>query len=335
MRLAVLITTVSLLLLGTAAVASAQTAGLEIVEPETVAFTASDGSTKATSVWVKNSTSNSVTPTFDVVAEDGDGDPIDGLSVQVEGSTAVGAGRVGRIRLSVDGVDSGTKGTGQLVARAEGVAPGSIPASISPEPTILAGADDPLWIPLIMVFGVFALALARANGITNIGNPIPTVGFDFAKSFATSLTTVGAVFGTVLAAKVLPGETTTLSKEAFTALNVLFAVSVVVAGIVPAVSHKDDGTSTLVGLFWVGALITVWAVMGELITLWMLVGELGAQQGFSDAALTTFRAMLLVAALSVLIYATVRIARVTKASGDPGRSAFFAQLAGQARTPML
>jgi hypothetical protein len=335
MRLAGLLLIAIVLMLGATPGARAQIEGLEIVEPEKVVFTISDGESNSVSVWVKNATSDSVTPEFAVVVEDDDGDPIDGLSVQSDASTPIDPTDVGRYRISLQGADSDTNGAGQLVARGDGVSPGSVPVSIGPEPNVVRGVDDALWIPAVLAVVLFVASLVIAGGSTDFTRLIPTVGFDFGKSFATTLTAVGAVFGTVLGAGVLPEETTTLSREAFTALNVLFGVAVVIAAVIPAVSQKDGGTNTRLGLFWLGAVITVWAVLGELLTLWLLVGELGTQQGFSDAAVSTFRVLLVIAAAATVIYAPFRMGAVAKESQQVAQAGLFAMPSGQRRTPML
>ena len=318
--------------------AHAQVAGLEIVQPEEVAFTAtSDADPDAVSVWVESTTSESVTPEFSLVVEDEDGGEIDGLSVEAEDAASLEPGKVGRYRLTLAGADSDTTGSGQLVVAADGVAPGSVPVSIASKPDLLAGADDPLWIPLFIATLLLVAGLIIANTTTSFGNPIPGVKIDFGSSFATTLTGLGALLGTVLGAGVLPDETSTLSSEAFAALSLLFGFAVVIAAAIPAVFQSDDGTNTIVGLFWVGAFITMWAVFGELITLWMLLGELGGEQGVSGAAATTFKVLLGIGAAAMLVYAPLRIARVTAASAvaDGVTPGIFVASGGIARTPML
>lgn len=319
-----------------APVAHAQAAGLEVVQPDQVDFTTeSDGD--AVSVWVKNTTSQSVTPEFSLVVEDADGVALDGLSVEAQDGASIEPATVARLRLTLAGVDADTTGSGQLVLTADGAAPGSVPVSIAPEPDLLAGADDPLWIPLFVATVLLVIGIAIAGGSTDFNNKIPGVKIEFGSSFATTLTGVGALLGTVLGAGVLPDETSTLSSEAFTALNVLFGLAVVIAAVIPATLQSDDGTDTVIGLFWVGAFITMWAVFGELITLWMLLGELGSAQGVSSAAATTFKVLLGVGAVAMAVYAPSRIARVTKSSQPTpgGEPEIYIAPGRVARTPML
>jgi hypothetical protein len=316
----------------------AQAEGLEVVQPDNVLFTIADGKSKTVSVWVSNATSESVAPEFDLAVEDGDGKALNGLTVVAEDPKPVGPSSVGRYRLSVQGVNSDTKASGRLVVRKDGVPPGSVTVSIGPEPNLVAGADDPLVIAAVIAGILFVIGLAIARGTTDLTRPIPTVGFDFGKSVATTLTAVGGVFGTVLGASVVPAETSTLSKAAFTALSVLFVVAIAIAAVLPSVSQANDGSKTRLGLFWVAAIVTTWAVFGQLYTLWLLLGELGAQQGFSGAGLTLFKGLLVVGAVAMLYYVPVRIAKVvklTETDADAGAAGALFGAAAEARTPLL
>jgi hypothetical protein len=144
------------------------------------------------------------------------------------------------------------------------------------------------------------------------------------KSFASTLTAVGALLGTVIGAGVLPEETTTLSRAAFVALKLISGVGVVVAALVYAalewpvwtdVEPKKAGEETrqqrtmhgTVPGFLVASLITVWAVFGELLTLWLLLDELGQDQGFSETALLIFKALIAIAAVTMCVYTILRI----------------------------
>jgi hypothetical protein len=76
---------------------------------------------------------------------------------------------------------------------------------------LLAGAYDPLWIPLFVAAFLLVLGLAFAGTTTHFGKQVPAVKVEFGSSFATTLTTLGVLLGTVLGAGVLPEETPTLS----------------------------------------------------------------------------------------------------------------------------
>lgn len=106
--------------------------------------------------------------------------------------------------MDIQGASSETHAFGQLVVRADNAAPGSVPVSISSKPDLLAGADDPLWISGFIAVVLFVVGLAIADNRTHIGKAFPAVKFEFGSSFATTLTTLGAVLRTVLGASVLP-----------------------------------------------------------------------------------------------------------------------------------
>ena len=98
---------------------------------------------------------------------------------------------VGRYRLSLQGVKSDTQAAGQLFVSQQGVPPGSVPVSIGPEPNLVLGEDDPLVVSAFIAVVLFIIGLA-VGGNTDFGRLIPTVSFDFGKSFASVLTAVGA-----------------------------------------------------------------------------------------------------------------------------------------------
>ncbi len=137
-----------LVLLGTAPATRADDQGLEIVEPDKVVFTTTDQNTKTVSVWVKNATADAVTPEFELVAEKDDGSLLgDKVTVRAEDPVAsTEPGGVGHYRIHVQGASPDANAAGQLVARAGSAPPGTVPASLGPEPNVIAGADDPLWI---------------------------------------------------------------------------------------------------------------------------------------------------------------------------------------------
>ena len=134
--------------------------------------------------------------------------------------------------------------------------------------------------------------------------------FDFSKSSASTLTVVGALLGTAIAAGVLPEDTGSPSKEAFTALNLLFGVGVVVAGVVYAALPNK------MWAFLVAATITMWAVFGELLTLFQLVDALGQGHGFTGLAVVFFRILLGTAMVAVAVYVPMRIRALRKAWPD-------------------
>jgi hypothetical protein len=156
---------------------------------------------------------------------------------------------------------------------------------------------------------------------------------DFSTSFASTLTAVQALLGTVIAASVLPEQTTTLSQAAFIALNLIFGAGVVVAGLVYAALQVPKWTDvdppagqqvtrqrvqmegTVTG-FLIASFVTIWAVFGELWTMWLLFDELSQDQGFSATALLVVKIMIGISAVTVAVYTVTRIPSIVDSERD-------------------
>jgi hypothetical protein len=311
------------------ATVQAQVEGLEIVGPDTLSITLKKGvATK--SVWVLNSTKRPVTPTFETRLEDGDGAEATLVASVAEGGE-VAANDVARYRLEFrDGnkVEEGAKG--QLVASGAGT-PGSIDLTVAKPAKKDTGVTAALLIPLapaLLIVGTIALIVttdAKKKWDTPLSGDL-----DFKDSFASVATGAGAIFGTILAAGVLPEDVSGISKEGFAALNLIFGVGVVLAGLVFAAfqspawvdldpdadppTQKQEMQGTVLG-FVVASIVTMWAVWGELIVLTLLLKEIGDDKGFSDVAVGFLYGAVGVVAILLLVY----VARKTPAIIDPVR----------------
>lgn len=103
----------------------------------------------------------------------------------------------------------------------------------------------------------------------------PVANWTFSGSWASTLTTVGALLGTLLAASgflsdVLPGLATGL----FLGVNIGYGLLAALAAVVYTASHDKDGSPTYLALL-LAAFITLWAVIGELVTLAQLLARGG------------------------------------------------------------
>jgi hypothetical protein len=297
-----------------AAPATASAAALSFAAPESVSTGTSGGRTDEFTVWLKNGTDQEIVPSFSVVLEGSDEEAID-ASVKMSGGPKregrpkpLPAYSVGRYRLYVE---TSSNASGQIVATAAGIEPASMQLTVKPDLSATRGVNGALLIPLgiasIVFFG--AWGLARKCGALGILDPIGSVKFDFSKSFASTLTAVGALLGTIIAAGVLPEATEKLSKEGFTGLNLTFALAIVFAGLVAAVWQKkvdDEGKEwalvSYVLPFLIATWITLWAVYGELYTLFLLLGELGEGEGFTSTAVWVARGMLILAGFAMASY---------------------------------
>lgn len=320
---AVLLTTVTLLL-GAAASANAQSPELEFVAPELVTANLSGESSEALSVWIRNTSDQTVPPEFKTILEDADGNSVPATVEIVGDSKSVGPDQVERFRLILT---DASKSSGQLVGIANGVAPASVQISVGPKLDLSRGVNGALIIPFLAALILIVVATAAAWSVMSPFGVLGTAELEFSKAFASTLTAVGALLGTIISASVLPEDTVNLSKEGFTGLNLTFGIAIAVAGIVYSAMQKSFVESSADGKkrewklkgytipFLLASLITVWAVFGEIWTMWRLFEELGrAGQGFSDFAVTVVQVLLGLAVLAMIPYTVIRIrAAVRKA----------------------
>lgn len=321
--------------LSTAGRAAAQDSELDFVSPDSVAFTIDGSTSDEVSVWLRNASEKEVTPSFRVILEDSDGKSVTS-TVKVSGGTIapLAGNDVARYRLQLEG---GSKASGQLVATAPALAPATVPLSLGEKSIADRGVNGALLIPLVAALVLIAVAFFTVVKPVSLTAPLGTLELKFSESFASTLTTTGALLGTIISASVLPEETVIFSKEGFTGLNLIFGIAVVVAGLVYSAVQKpvwkdikDEATKQerklqgFVGPFLLAALITVWAVFGELWTLWLLVEELSQDSGFTGVAVIAVKVLLAGAALGMVPYTLVRINSIVKSSrAKPNAAAAF------------
>ena len=298
--------------------ALAQSSKLTLVEPESLTLATEGGSAPTQTVWVRNSNPELASVTFSAEVVDSNG-----KRHTIEAGAAprrIGADQVKAFRVTLRDIPSDGKLNGQLVARAPGVHPGSIDLEIGPNSDLTSLLNILLAVPAILA-AVFVLiryfTLKGATGVkrqTRLG----TVDFDFTKSFASTITVVGAILGTVLTASVLPEEPELLSKQQYTALNLVFGAMIVLAGVVYAATEtpqKDStptpgGTRKYEGFIWsflVSTGLVMWAVLGQLGCLLLIVSELERADLFTTSAIVVFIVLMAAAALAILAYAYRRM----------------------------
>jgi hypothetical protein len=295
--------------------AQAQPLELAFVAPESITANLSGETSEEVSVWLKNSSHHSVTPEFKTVLENSEGDAVP-ATVELGKEKSVGADQVARFRVTLAGASTSS---GQLVATVAGVAPASVQMTVAPKLDLSRGVDGALLIPLgvsILVIGAIA-AWFMVTRKVRLVDPLGAVELDFTKSFASTLTAVGALLGTIISAGVLPEQTVYLSKAGFTGLNLTFGIAVVVAGVVYSMVQrvvpeagkdpKDWKFRGYVLPFLLASLITLWAVFGEVWTMWLLIGELGHENGFTDHAVAVTRLLLALAVIGMIPYTFTRV----------------------------
>jgi hypothetical protein len=124
---------------------------------------------------------------------------------------------------------------------------------------------------------------ARLGARTEPSAGIAFPQWDFSTSWASNLTVLGAILGTVLSANILPAGTVVISPEGYTALSLLFGILVVVAPFLYTALRKGEPSSegpVFTGRNWaflVASGVTIWAVNGEIGTVGLILYE--AQHG--------------------------------------------------------
>jgi len=143
------------------------------------------------------------------------------------------------------------------------------------------------------------------------------VNYDFSKSFASTITALGALLATVLANKDLViGAKPFLDAGSFAALSVFFALLVVIAPLAYVALSKPTPVKTPIGPnhaiqdgvpdfqsrgtpsgLLIATLITVWAVFGQVVTLYYFLHSIAS----SGAAFQTVLLVVLILALLVVV----------------------------------
>jgi hypothetical protein len=302
--------------------------GLQVVGPEALKLSIKTGShqTEPVTVWLRNPTAITVRPKFSAQLEDEDDTAGDVISVLPDEGSAfrvVPAKSVQHYRLVMRGVDDSNGSTGQLVISAD---TGKSSRAAAPAPATISVTVDPkrsygntyYWV----LFGPAALALALvAIGWlavrTHPGKTIASADLNFSSGFASTLTIVGALLGTIIAAGVLPPETTHLADDAYKALNIIFLVLIASAVVIFSAFQKQttdkDGNPELrayVGAFMLACAVTAWAAFGELVTLWFLIWDINGTSGLTDAGVLVLDIMIVSAGIAMVIYVLRRIKQV-------------------------
>ena len=200
-------------------------------------------------------------------------------------TTSLGPEEADRVRLIFTGLKALSEPvSGQIVIRG-GATPVAQSATVSP--ALQPSADWPLLIVIIgfgsaaLFFGGLATAVARKKGLSWLGKSAPSPKWSF-ESWATHLTAVGALLGTVLGTASLPETPTQIDKTSLVALSLLFGALVVVAPFVfeaiqrptQPTSAESEGGSGFVGVLLLSCAITFGAVIGEIVTLGLASWEI-------------------------------------------------------------
>jgi hypothetical protein len=125
--------------------------------------------------------------------------------------------------------------------------------------------------------------------------------FDIKTGWASNLTTVGAILGTVLAAGVLPEDTFFMSKSQYVSLNMAFGIVILVVTVVQSI--LSFGLTYLLS-----CAVTLAAGFGELIVVLLLLEEVALQGTMSQSTVQLLQRLLVFVSVLVTLAAFFNVA---------------------------
>jgi len=238
----------------------------------------------------------------------------DGEMTITPSTGSIASNQAGEFPLTLTPKKPNEKYIGVLLASAAGATPGTVALELNP-------SKSAAWWLYLVIFGpmvgaaIFMTLRALTFRVANCGltNRLGPANWDFSKSWGSNLTVVGALLGTILAAGALP-DTTSLSKQTYAGLNLLFGVLILVAPLVYTATQTPvsvNRTKTLkepqyqgyVVSFLIASAITLWATLGELATVTLLFNEIRTARSLPAASVGLLIAVVGVSAALLCFYA--------------------------------
>jgi hypothetical protein len=300
--------------------AAAQTGpSLQFSDEDELAVTLPEkGKSTTASVVVENQTDESIQLEFAVLLEDEDGDATNSISVAPIDGASLDPHQTGRFELTFSAAESTGELSGELVARGKDAGPAVRPLRLRESAGLASWFNGVIFGPLIFA-ALFVCVRWALLGVKDamLTNRLGPANWDFSGSWASTLTVLGALAGTVLSAGVLPEETQRLTKASYVALNLIFGTLIVFAPVVYAATRRPTQTNLhpgsadadkeiqyqgFVWSFLLASGITLWAVVGEMATIGLLIVELHGEKSISTAALYILWGVLGAGALLILYY---------------------------------
>ena len=168
--------------------------------------------------------------------------------------------------------------------------------------------------PIVWISAAIAIVVVGSRYLLLLSEFPPTrrmgsAELDLSSSWATTLTTVGAVLGTVLSTELLKGD----ERLTFVSQNILFGVIVVFAGLVYSavrnpvtvdseIEEEEKENQGYVGVFVIACALTLWAVAGELLTILTLLRAIADPNTSSSPVPTVFATLMLLALVCFVKY---------------------------------
>ena len=169
---------------------------------------------------------------------------------------------------------------------------------------------------LVLGAGLVLLRMLATHWLTwqKLGTRMGSLNWDPGKSWASSFTVIGALLGTILAAKgIVPDKPVYLTTSGYAAIQLFFGILVVVAPFIylatsspVEVTNPQAGNQPqLQGYVWsfaVTSCLTIWAVLGQLGAIGLLLAEINHAGSIPSGLFALFVAVLAASALLVLVY---------------------------------
>jgi hypothetical protein len=188
---------------------------------------------------------------------------------------------------------------GFLVANAAGAASATVEIAIGPDPGGYSAGPGGV-IGIAALIALLLVVIRYFTKLYDLRTPMGNAKWKFDESWASTFTAVGAVFGTVLGAGLLPDTPNLLGKAQFAGLNVFFGTVVVLSAFLFSAIRGKDGKGLPV-IYFLAAFLTFAAVIGELMTLGLLVLDSTAKVE-STALSYAFGTVVVLAILLILKY---------------------------------
>jgi hypothetical protein len=222
--------------------------------------------------------------------------------------------KVKAVPITVTADNSKRDTTGELVLATTNAPPAVLPLVIEPEKGNDFSAALLIFAPLLVAVVLVGIRVATVD----VKAPFGPANWDYSQSWATSLTLVGALLGTVLGAGVLPDNLNLFSKAGYSGFNVLFGMLVLVAPLVYVAAQRRirdaaDKSQQYQGTTWAFALAsvaTLWGVFGELATVGLLFREIEKAGGLGTLLTSVSWVVLGVIVLVVITYTMRRMRQI-------------------------
>jgi hypothetical protein len=301
-------------------VASAQSSAqpsLQFLSPETLEKSLEDGKDSLTTeVTVQNNSGQTQEVAFSVLGAD--------HPVTVTGPSGASLAAYGSkpFTLTLGPSELGHTSTGVLLVKGQSIEPDTLSLTVKPATTY------PAWLFLI-VFGSLGLALVfivvrwltfRRDAKCTLTSRMGPVGWKFTDSWASTVTVVGALLGTIVASNALPEETTLQPKITYAGLNFLFGVVIVLAPLLYTstaapvqltrrnVHGKEPQFQGYIWTFLAASCLTIWATVGELATVVGLFNEIRLANSLPLAVVVLLLVLVVVAIVLLGRYSWTSIA---------------------------